>query len=131
MQVTIEGMAGSKSSKDSSSHKARLSLDTPLQGWTTLVASVGLDSSNTQHQLSTKVVMGNKKNVITSSLVMATPFNIHDLDLSFKAETPYKAYGSMGLALTHKLDSGLNTKVSTSLWLLSLNLLTKSARELE
>ncbi|KAK7094147.1 hypothetical protein V1264_007812 [Littorina saxatilis] len=114
-KVTIEGMAGSKSSKDSSSHKARLSLDTPLQGWTTLVASVGLDSTNTQHQLSTKVVMGNKKNVITSSLVMATPFNIHDIDLSFKAETPYKAYGSMGLALTHKLDSGLNTKLTASL----------------
>ena len=112
LQVSIEGLAGSKSGKESSSHKARLSVSTPIEGYDKIVASIGLDSSSTQHQLSTKFVMGDKKNVISSSLVVATPLTPRDIDVTFRAETPYRGYGSMEVALTHKLlDTSLNTKV--------------------
>ena len=106
-------MVGSKTSKDgSSSHKARVSVATPIEGYRQMVASVGLDSSSSQHQLSTQLVMGSKRNVISSSLVVATPFNPYNIDLTFKADTPYQGYGSMGMAFTHKLDTALNTKVA-------------------
>ena len=112
-QVEIEGMVGSKTSKDgSSSHKARVSVATPIEGYRQMVASVGLDGSSSQHQLSTQLVMGSKRNVISSSLVVATPFTPYDIDLTFKADTPYQGYGAIGMTLTHKLDNALNTKVS-------------------
>ncbi|XP_076436385.1 uncharacterized protein LOC143275928 [Babylonia areolata] len=114
-KVVIEGMAGSKSSKDYSSHKARVSLSSPLQGYSNLAVSLGLDSSSSQHQLSTKLVMGDKKNVITTNLVVAQPFTPRDIDVNFKAETPFRGYGSMGLTFTHKLDTGLRTKLALSL----------------
>ncbi|XP_076472801.1 uncharacterized protein LOC143302134 isoform X1 [Babylonia areolata] len=114
-KVVIEGMAGSKSSKDYSSHKARVSLSTPVQGYSNLAVSVGLDSSSSQHQLSTKLVMGDKKNVITTSLIVAKPLTPRDIDVAFKAQTPFRGYGSMGLTFTHKLDTGLRTKLVLSL----------------
>lgn len=108
----MEGLAGSKISKGSSSHKARVSVALPIEGYESFVASVGLDTSSTQQQLSTKFVMGDKKNVITSSLVVATPLTPRDIDVTFKAETPFRGYGAMEVALIHKLmDTALNTKV--------------------
>ncbi|KAL8574772.1 hypothetical protein ACOMHN_035315 [Nucella lapillus] len=114
-KVVLEGLVGGKSSKDLSSYTGRVSLSTPLEGYNTVVASLGLDSSSSQHQLSTKLVLGHKKKVITSSLTVATPFTLRDIDLAFKAETPFRGYGSMGLSLTHKLNSSLSTKLTVSL----------------
>ncbi|KAL8597069.1 hypothetical protein ACOMHN_057558 [Nucella lapillus] len=114
-KVEIEGLVGSKSSKDHSLHKARLSLTTPIQGYTHLETNVALDSGNSQHTLSTKLVLGEKKKVITSTLMVATPLILRDFDLAFKAETPYRGYGSMGMTLVHKLDTGLATKLTLTL----------------
>ncbi|KAL8574776.1 hypothetical protein ACOMHN_035319 [Nucella lapillus] len=114
-KVVLEGLVGGKSSKDLSSYKGRVSLSTPLEGYSTVFASLGLDSSSSQHQLSTKLVLGHKKKVITSSLTVATPFTLRDIDLAFKAETPFRRYGSMGVSLTHKLNSSLSTKLTVSL----------------
>ncbi|XP_076472286.1 uncharacterized protein LOC143301780 [Babylonia areolata] len=113
-KVVIEGMVGSKSAADFASHKARVSLTTPLQGYSQLAASAELDSSSSQHQLNTKLVLGDKRNVITSSLVVATPLTFRDIDLTFKADTPYRGYGSMAVSLNHKLDAGLRTKLTVS-----------------
>ncbi|KAK7501815.1 hypothetical protein BaRGS_00006901, partial [Batillaria attramentaria] len=114
-KIALDGLVNSKSSKSGSSHNARVRLFTPFDKLENIVVSVGLDSSNTQHEISTKMVFGGKKDVLTSSLVVSTPFTPQRAQITWKAETPFRGYGSMEVSLDHSFGGALNTKFTTAL----------------
>nr|KAG5710084.1 hypothetical protein BaRGS_030160 [Batillaria attramentaria] len=85
-KIALDGLVNSKSSKSGSSHNARVRLFTPFDKLENIVVSVGLDSSNTQHEISTKMVFGGKKDVLTSSLVFTTAIGKDKCEASLTAE---------------------------------------------
>ena len=58
-----------------------------------------------------QVQPGNKRNAVSASLSMASPMSPRDLDMTFKAETPFKGYRDIEAALNHKINNDLNSKV--------------------
>ena len=109
-QIIVEGMAASRSGMESSSHKAHVSIKSPIRGYENVIASVTLDNGPRQYQVSSKFLLGGN-NALTASMVANKPVTFSNIDFTLKAQTPFHGFQSMEASLVHKINAGINTKV--------------------